>query len=200
MKDADILISIQSSIVTKRFQYRVETFFTEILLTNAHPTGKIVYYALRTEFQMRGSPQLHALIRTSDCPRLKQDTKQDYIDYIDCVDQHVQAYLLDKDKDPELYEFVKKYQTHCQNKSCRKYKNTACSFNYGKFFTDSSMVAEPLLDDMDEEIKAAALSRRKGIIFLVKQKVDEVLNPTEPEYLPTLSKKNILQVIGIIEE
>lgn len=114
--------------------------------------------------------------------------------------EHVQAYLLDKDKDPELYEFVKKYQTHCQNKSCRKHKNTACSFNYGKFFTVSSMVAEPLLDDMDEEIKAAALSRKKGILFLVKQKVDEVLNPTEPEYLPTLSKENILQVIGIIEE
>ena len=62
------------------------------------------------------------------------------------------------------------------------------------------MVAEPLLDDMDEEIKAAALSRRKGIICLVKQKVDEVPNPTEPEYLPTLSRENILQVIGIIEE
>ena len=106
---------------------------------------------------MRGSPQLHALIRKSDCPKLNQDTKQDYID---CVDQHVQAYLLDKDKDkdPELYEFVKKYQTHGQNKSCRKYKNTACSFNYGKFFTVSSMVAEPLLDDMEKGEKELFVS------------------------------------------
>ena len=44
------------------FQYRVETFFSEVLLTNAKPIGKIVYYALRIEFEMRASPYLHALI------------------------------------------------------------------------------------------------------------------------------------------
>ena len=53
---------------------------------------------------MRGSPHLHALIWTSDCPKLTQETKQDYIEY---VDQHVQAYLPDKDKDPDLHESVK---------------------------------------------------------------------------------------------
>jgi len=100
------LLNLNPVIVAKHFQYRVETFFTEILLTNVHPIDKIVYYALRIEFQMRGSPHLvHALIWTSDCPKLTQDTKQDYIDY---VDQHVQAYLPDKDKDLELYELVKK--------------------------------------------------------------------------------------------
>ena len=68
---------------------------------------------------MGGSPHLHALIWTSDCPKLTQETKQDYIEY---VDQHVQAYLPDKDKDPDLYESVKKYQTHSHSKSSRKYK------------------------------------------------------------------------------
>lgn len=48
------------------------------------------------------------------------------------------------------------------------------------------MVAEPLPNDMDEEIKAAALAKRKEILSLVKQKVDEVLNPSKPEYLPSL--------------
>ena len=99
------LLNLNPVIVAKHFQYRVETFFTEILLTNANPIGKIIYYALRIEFQMRGSPHLHALIWTSDCPRLTQETKQDYIEY---VDQHVQAYLPDKDKDPDLHESVKK--------------------------------------------------------------------------------------------
>ena len=56
------LLNLNPVIVAKHFQYRVETFFTEILLTNAHPIGKIVYYALCIEFQMRGSPHLHALI------------------------------------------------------------------------------------------------------------------------------------------
>lgn len=64
------LLDLNPVIVAKHFQYRVETFFTEILLSNANPIGKIVYYALRIEFQMRGSPQLHAFIWTSDCPKL----------------------------------------------------------------------------------------------------------------------------------
>ena len=92
------LLNFNPVILAKHFQYRVETFFTEILLTNAHPIGQIVYYALRIEFQMRGSPHLHALIWTSDCRKLTQDIKQDYIDY---VDQRVQAYLPGKDKDPD---------------------------------------------------------------------------------------------------
>ena len=112
----------------------------------------------------------------------------------------MQAYLPDKDKDPELYELVKKYQTHSLSRSCRKYKNIACRFNFGQFFTDSTVVAEPLPDDMDEEIKVAALAKRKEILCLVKQKVDEVLNPSKPEYLPSLSKENIFQDVGITEE
>ena len=50
------LLNLNLIIVAKHFQYRVETFFTEILLTNANPFGKLVYYALFIEFQMRGSP------------------------------------------------------------------------------------------------------------------------------------------------
>lgn len=96
---------------------------------------------------MRGSPHLHALIWTSDCPKLTHDTKQDYVEYID---KHVQAYLPDKDTDSELYELMKKYQTHSHSKSCRKDKNIACRFNFGQFFTDSTIVAEPLPEDMDE--------------------------------------------------
>ena len=56
------MLNLNPVMVAKHFQYRVETFFRDVLLTNANPIGKIVYYALRIEFQMRGSPHLHALI------------------------------------------------------------------------------------------------------------------------------------------
>ena len=137
-------------IVAKHFQYRVETFFREVLLTDANPIGEIVYYALRIEFQMRGSPHLHALIWTSDCPELTNNTKDAYIDYID---QRVHAYLPDKETDSQLYDLVKTYQTHNHSKTCRKYKNVECRFNFGQFFTDNTIVAEPLPEDMDEGIK-----------------------------------------------
>ena len=43
-------------VTAKHFQHRVETFFSEVLLSQINPIGKITYYALRIEFQMRGSP------------------------------------------------------------------------------------------------------------------------------------------------
>lgn len=56
------LLNLNPVIVAKHFQYRVETFFIEILLANVNPIDKIIYYALRIEFQMRDSLHLHALI------------------------------------------------------------------------------------------------------------------------------------------
>ena len=64
------MLNLNPVVVAKHFQYRVETFFAEVLLSKVNPIGNIVHYALRIEFQMRGSPHLHALIWTSDCPKL----------------------------------------------------------------------------------------------------------------------------------
>ena len=92
---------------------------------------------------MRGSPHLHSLIWTSDCPKLNSDNKVAYINFID---NHVQAYLPDEDTEPEL---VKMYQKHSHSKTCCKYKNVGCRFNFGHFFTDRTIIAEPLNDDLD---------------------------------------------------
>ena len=98
------MLNLNPVVVAKHFQHRVETFFTEVLLSQLNPIGKIVYYALRIEFQMRGSPHLHALIWTSDCPKLTSDSKEAYVEFID---KHVQAYLPDEETEPELHELVK---------------------------------------------------------------------------------------------
>ena len=191
------LLNLNPVIVAKHFQYRVETFFTEVLLSSANPIGKIVYYALRIEFQMRGSPHLHALIWTSDCPKLTSETKESYIDYID---QRVHAYLPNEDHDPELHELVKTYQKHTHSKTCRKYKNIKCRFNFGQFFTNRTIVAEPLSDDLDLEEKTNTMEKRKEILSLVKGKIDDLLNPSKSDYDPTLTEADIFSSVNITEE
>ena len=84
-----IMLNLNPVLVAKNFQYRVETLFTEVLLSESKPVGKIVYFALHIEFQMRGSLHLNALIWTEDCPKLTSETKEYYIEYID---KHVRAY------------------------------------------------------------------------------------------------------------
>ena len=125
------MLNLNPVIIAKHFQYRVKTFFRDVLLTNANPIGKIVYYALCIEFQMRGSPHLHALIWTSDCPDLMNDTKDAYIDYIN---QHVQAYLPDKETDPQLYDLVKTYQTHNHSRTCRSIRTFHVDLTLDSFY------------------------------------------------------------------
>ncbi|KXJ21270.1 ATP-dependent DNA helicase PIF1 [Exaiptasia diaphana] len=146
---------------------------------------------------MRGSPHLHALIWTSHCPKLKKDNKQAYIDFID---KHVQAYLPDENEDPHLHELVKTYQKHSHSKTCRKYKNIRCRFNFGQFFTNRTIVAEPLSNDMNEDIKISTLEKRKEILTLVKEKIDDVLNPSKPNYDSTLTESDIFNSVGITKE
>ena len=40
------MLNLNPVIVAKHFQYQVETFFCKVLMTNANPIGKIIYYAL----------------------------------------------------------------------------------------------------------------------------------------------------------
>ena len=51
------------------FQHRIEVFFSEYLLSAAHPLGHITDYVIKIEFQMRGSPHAHCLLWVKDAPK-----------------------------------------------------------------------------------------------------------------------------------
>ena len=146
---------------------------------------------------MRGSPHLHALIWTSDCPKLTHENKEVYIQYID---KHVQACLPNKETDSNLYELVRTYQKHSHSKTCRKYKNIACRFNFGQFFTERTIVGEPLSDDVNEEIRADILCRRSDILSSVKLKIDELLDPRKANYNVNITDKDLLNLAGVSDK
>ena len=148
-------------------------------MSNAKPIGKIVYHALRIEFQMRGSPHLHSLIWTSDCPELKNGSEEAYIRYID---DHVQRNLPNRENDCEFHDLVKMYQKHTHSRSCKKYKNIPCRFNFRQFFTDETVVSKPLADDVPDEQKVLVLKKRNEILSCVKEKINEKLDPSKPDY------------------
>lgn len=124
------------------------------------------------------------------------DNKGAYIDYID---KHVQAFVHRKERDGEFND-LNIYQRHSHPKSCRKYKNVQCRFHFGKFFTDRTIVAEPLSEELDESMKSKMLKNRNEILSLVKQKIDEVLNPSLSTYNPSLTEDGIFTSIGISKE
>jgi hypothetical protein len=53
---------------------------------------------------------------------------------------------------------------------------------------------------MDDDIKSNILARRQEILSKVKQKIDDVLNPSKPTYEAHATQTDILNDIGITEQ
>ena len=65
------------------FQHRIEAFFSEYLLSDAHPLGHITDYVIKIEFQMRGSPHAHCLLWVNDAPKIDKDPEDVVCAFID---------------------------------------------------------------------------------------------------------------------
>jgi len=111
-------------LLARHFQYRVETFFKTIVVKG--PLGEVKYYAIRVEFQVRGSPHIHSLLWVRNAP----DNKEEYTAFVDNI---IKCELPDKETNPSLYKLVSTYQTHSHSKSCRKYKNKNCRYSLNQY-------------------------------------------------------------------
>ena len=83
------------------FQHRIQSFFAQYLLSDAHPLGEITDYVIKIEFQMRGSPHAHCLLWVKDAPKIDQDPDEVVIDFIDkyitaTLPNHDHAYEKDR--------------------------------------------------------------------------------------------------------
>ena len=184
-------------VVAKHFQFRLERLFKDLLLNSNDPIGKILYHAIRIEFQFHGSPHAHCFIWISNCPIITEETIDSYLEFLD---KYVHAYLPEEVSQPELHHLVKSYQTHAHSKTYRKYKNLPRRFNFGHFFTEKTIVAKPLGSNLDQKQTSDILTSRKCLLTKVKQVIDETLNPSKPStYNPNRTIKEILESIEINE-
>ena len=99
----------------------------------------------------------------------------------------VKAQLPDIEKESELYELVRIYQIHSHSKSCRKYKNIDCRYFFGKFFTERTITADPLPDDMSGDEKESILQRRNAILNIVKEYIETYLDPRKVNILDPIN-------------
>ena len=67
----------------RHFQYRIDTFFQDFLKSKGKPLGEVTDYAIRIEFQARGSPHAHTLIWIKDAPKYSINNDQEVCDFID---------------------------------------------------------------------------------------------------------------------
>ena len=183
-------------LVARQFQFRVEVFFKEILVDC--PLGKIKYYVIRVEFQIRSSPYIHSSLWFLNAPVLSEDTIDHYKEWVDFI---TSARLPDLTKNPKLFELVKMYRLHRHSKTCRKYKNRSCRFNFGRYFTEKTIIAKPLPSSLKDHKKADIMVERNKILTKVKEYIDKELDSakvnfydrTKEDFAKTKSITEILQ-------
>ena len=108
------LVNNNPVVVASHFQYKVKLFFKEIVFDG--PLRKTKYYAIRIEFQEKGSPHVYSFKRTFNAPNIQNETA-----YIEFIEKTINAQLSDHLKDQELLELVKNCQVHAHSITCWKY-------------------------------------------------------------------------------
>ena len=194
------LLNSNPVLVARHFQYRVEVFFKEIVING--PLGPCKSFVIRIEFQVRGSPHVHSFLWIVNAPSLTKNTKNEYIQWVDNI---ISAYLPNHVEEPKLFELVKTYQLHRHSRTCRKYKNQICRFNFGRFFCNETIVAEPLPELMCHEEKVEIFKWRNELLKKVKLHINTELNPAKKnfsdfakdDYEPVKSIEEILLLLDI---
>ena len=102
----------------RHFHYRLETFVKHVIMSNAKPLGEDVDYAIRIEFQARGSPHAHTLLWVKDAPQLNVQTDNEVCQFVQIPEEENEK------------ELLLKLQNHSQSSYCRK--KGSCRFKYPK--------------------------------------------------------------------
>ena len=162
--------------MVRHFQNRVQLYFKVVLKSSINKLGgKNLYYAIKIEFQLRGSPHAHMLIWVSPHVKLTEQTVPIFIEYLDKI---VNADIPDEKTSAEL---VKKYQTHRHTKTSKK-RNPFCRFNFPNFPTTEAIISNPLPPELLQNEKETHHKKRDEILAKV---MEEVLK------LKTENEKNI---------
>ena len=99
--------------------------------------GRTKYYAIRVEFQEKGSPHVHSFIWIFNVPNIQNEA-----DYIEFIEKTINVQLSEHSNDPELFELVE--LVHAHSRTCWKYNKNECHFLYGQYFNEKTITVKPL--------------------------------------------------------
>ena len=139
---------IQNDPVTcaRHFDYQLNTFLKDFLMSQISPLGKIKDWFYRVKYQQRGSPHIHMLIWLENAPVFGVDKDEDVIAFID------QTITCSKpENNATLLELVNR-QTHRHSHTRRKKSRNVCRFNYPQPPMRSTQILYPLDDDTSQTV------------------------------------------------
>ena len=163
------------------FQLRIEAFFSEYLLSDAHQLGYITDYVIKIEFQMRGSPHAHCLLWVKDTIKIDKDPDDVVFAF---TDKYITAVIPPVAPENEHdIKLMDKLKIHTHSDYCCR--NKSCHFGFPKPPTTKTYISRPPIDDNDEIIENAKS---------VPQTVQNTLTTVD---IHDISTQHILQDINL---
>jgi len=177
---------IQSDPVTcaRHFDYQVNQFLRNFLLSSAEPLGNISDWFYRVEYQQRGSPHIHMLIWVEDAPEFQVKSDEEVIAYIDRIITCQKPV-----NNPELLNLVNR-QLHRHSHTCHKNTRSECRFNYPQPPMRETNILYPLDSDMPED----ELKIHKDNWKMIKKHLDDMKEGEE------ISFDQLLHDLQVTEE
>ena len=164
------------------FQHRLESFFSQYLLNDAHPLGHITDYVIKIEFQMRGSPHAHCLLWVKDAPKINQDSDDDVCRFIDkYITAMIPKGIFERENDVNI---MKSLQTHTHSDYC--HRNKSCCFGFPKPPASKTVISqEPAEEDKAHDI----IKYAKDVLQKVQNFLSSTQIPNEDLALADLLQK-----------
>ena len=168
----------------KHFHYRLNVFFKDFLKSTSEPLGEIVDYAIRIEFQARGSPHAHCVIWVQDAPEYGECHDNIVCDFID---QYVSCKV--PKQDGKLRDLVLLLQKHKHSSYCRR--NKTCRFSFPKPPSSKTLITQDNAEPDKTKQALAVLSKVQKVIAegstdLSLAELLDKAKVTESEYIKAL--------------
>ena len=143
----------------RHFQYRLNAIFQDFLKSTARPLGEIVDYAIRIEFQARGSPHAYCVIWVKDAPKHLESADSEICAFID---KYISCKL--PAEDGKLRELVLLLQQHKHSSYCKR--NKTCRFDFPKPPSPKTLITkfDPENTDTDTDHSLTVLKKVQKLI------------------------------------
>jgi hypothetical protein len=169
----------------RQIDYIFEQLWGKVILSGAHPVGKILNYDRRKEMQGRGTEHFHAAVHVKDAPRLGTATDGEVVAF---VDKYVTCAIPDETTDPILHQLVTTRQAHYHTGTCKKKLGVSCRFNFPRPPSSQTLISRAPDGEQASQKKEQAKAILKKV-YKVLTSVDMTM-VTEQELLQKADVSN----------
>ena len=161
---------------------------------------KLQISSIEAEFQQRGSPHVHMLIRVKDAPGMESSSEEDIQTF---VDKHVSCDLPKDNED--LADLLLLVQRHTHSLTCRKHGeacrlhlpfdcSSSCSLLFYYFhFPRLPVRHTTAFKPMEEEVPTATQETYKEILATIHEQLDNVNQDCQISLDSVLEKANVAE-------